>query len=178
MDPSSSCAPPPLPPHPHHHSFAPAFWSSLPRVRQVTEIQDWSAASPHSAAYVLWDNGAKNLYRVGFEGMVSNPQADAHKERGRRGCSGPPLCLSTAEEKKSKGLSAPQWLGPFVKAMQPACAGSIVWAAGGGYLHDKKKSVPSPPFFKEAIGRTWRSLAREGSTCLPPPPCFSLHCWI
>lgn len=40
-------------------------------VHQVTEIQDWSAASPHSAAYVLWDNGAKNLYRVGFEGMVS-----------------------------------------------------------------------------------------------------------
>lgn len=39
---------------------------------QVTEIQDWSASSPHSAAYVLWDNGAKNLYRVGFEGMVSN----------------------------------------------------------------------------------------------------------
>uniref|UniRef100_A0A4W6BZ90 RING-type E3 ubiquitin transferase n=1 Tax=Lates calcarifer TaxID=8187 RepID=A0A4W6BZ90_LATCA len=36
---------------------------------KVTEIQDWSAASPHSAAYVLWDNGAKNLYRVGFEGM-------------------------------------------------------------------------------------------------------------
>lgn len=39
--------------------------------QQVTEIQDWSASSPHSAAYVLWDNGAKNLYRVGFEGMVS-----------------------------------------------------------------------------------------------------------
>lgn len=38
---------------------------------KVTEIQDWSASSPHSAAYVLWDNGAKNLYRVGFEGMVS-----------------------------------------------------------------------------------------------------------
>jgi E3 ubiquitin-protein ligase mind-bomb len=33
-------------------------------------LQDWSAASPRSAAYVLWDNGAKNLYRVGFEGMV------------------------------------------------------------------------------------------------------------
>ena len=33
-------------------------------------IQDWSAASPRSAAYVLWDNVAKNLYRVGFEGMV------------------------------------------------------------------------------------------------------------
>lgn len=37
---------------------------------KVTEIQDWSAASPRSAAYVMWDNGAKNLYRVGFEGMV------------------------------------------------------------------------------------------------------------
>ncbi|ESP05408.1 hypothetical protein LOTGIDRAFT_208430 [Lottia gigantea] len=37
---------------------------------KVTEIQDWSAASPRSAAYVLWDNGAKNLYRVGFEGMA------------------------------------------------------------------------------------------------------------
>lgn len=44
---------------------------SFPVSHQVTEIQDWSAASPHSAAYVLWDNGAKNLYRVGFEGMVS-----------------------------------------------------------------------------------------------------------
>lgn len=37
---------------------------------KVTEIQDWSAASPRSAAYVLWDNVAKNLYRVGFEGMA------------------------------------------------------------------------------------------------------------
>lgn len=37
---------------------------------KVTEIQDWSAASPRSAAYVIWDNSAKNLYRVGFEGMV------------------------------------------------------------------------------------------------------------
>lgn len=37
---------------------------------KVTEIQDWSAASPRSAAYVIWDNGAKNLYRVGFEGMA------------------------------------------------------------------------------------------------------------
>lgn len=38
---------------------------------KVNEIQDWSAASPRSAAYVIWDNSAKNLYRVGFEGMVS-----------------------------------------------------------------------------------------------------------
>nr|CAG4649151.1 EOG090X02DA [Scapholeberis mucronata] len=37
---------------------------------KVTEIQDWSAASPRSAAYVIWDNNAKNLYRVGFEGMA------------------------------------------------------------------------------------------------------------
>lgn len=48
---------------------------------QVTEIQDWSAASPHSAAYVLWDNGAKNLYRVGFEGMVSKLPARPHTMR-------------------------------------------------------------------------------------------------
>ncbi|CAG9784333.1 unnamed protein product [Diatraea saccharalis] len=37
---------------------------------KVNEIQDWSAASPRSAAYVVWDNGTKNLYRVGFEGMA------------------------------------------------------------------------------------------------------------
>lgn len=34
---------------------------------KVTEVQDWSAASPRSAAYVIWDNGAKNLYRVGLK---------------------------------------------------------------------------------------------------------------
>ena len=27
------------------------------RKGKVTEVQDWSAASPRSAAYVLWDNG-------------------------------------------------------------------------------------------------------------------------
>lgn len=37
---------------------------------KVQEVQDWSAASPRSAAYVVWDNGSKNLYRVGFEGMA------------------------------------------------------------------------------------------------------------
>ncbi|KAI1284962.1 E3 ubiquitin-protein ligase MIB1 [Halotydeus destructor] len=37
---------------------------------KVTEVQDWSAISPRSAAYVIWDNGTKNLYRVGFEGMA------------------------------------------------------------------------------------------------------------
>lgn len=45
---------------------------------KVCEIQDWSvmSSSVRSAAYVQWDNassatnGLKNLYRVGFEGMV------------------------------------------------------------------------------------------------------------
>lgn len=38
---------------------------------KVTEVQDWSGGSVRSAAYVIWDSGTKNLYRVGFEGMVS-----------------------------------------------------------------------------------------------------------
>ena len=38
---------------------------------KVTEIQDWSSTSLRSAAYIMWDHGPKNLYRVGFEGMVS-----------------------------------------------------------------------------------------------------------
>lgn len=37
---------------------------------KVLEIQDWAATSPRSAAYVCWDTGAKNLYRVGYEGMA------------------------------------------------------------------------------------------------------------
>lgn len=37
---------------------------------KVIEIQDWAATSPRSASYVCWDNGAKNLYRVGYEGMA------------------------------------------------------------------------------------------------------------
>uniref|UniRef100_A0A023F2T6 RING-type E3 ubiquitin transferase n=2 Tax=Triatoma infestans TaxID=30076 RepID=A0A023F2T6_TRIIF len=37
---------------------------------KVNDVQDWSATSPRSAAYVVWDNGSKNLYRVGFEGMA------------------------------------------------------------------------------------------------------------
>ena len=50
---------------------------------KVSEIQDWSAASPRSAAYVIWDNGAKNLYRVGFEGMVSAIEGVCWVEGGR-----------------------------------------------------------------------------------------------
>ena len=37
---------------------------------KITEIQDWSLTSQRSAAYVVWDSGAKNLYRIAFEGMV------------------------------------------------------------------------------------------------------------
>ncbi|PAA50284.1 hypothetical protein BOX15_Mlig014167g1 [Macrostomum lignano] len=37
---------------------------------KVTEVQDWCPDAPRSAAYVLWDSGVKNLYRVGYEGMV------------------------------------------------------------------------------------------------------------
>ncbi len=46
---------------------------------KITEIQDWNASSPRSAAYVLWDTGTKNLYRVGYEGMVSVLWIDSHQ---------------------------------------------------------------------------------------------------
>ena len=41
----------------------------------MLQIQDWTASSPRSAAYVVWDNGVKNLYRLGYEGMVSGDEA-------------------------------------------------------------------------------------------------------
>uniref|UniRef100_A0A8C8U3P3 RING-type E3 ubiquitin transferase n=1 Tax=Peromyscus maniculatus bairdii TaxID=230844 RepID=A0A8C8U3P3_PERMB len=55
--------------HGDKHHLRHRFYRITTPGSEVTEIQDWSASSPHSAAYVLWDNGAKNLYRVGFEGM-------------------------------------------------------------------------------------------------------------
>ena len=39
---------------------------------KVVDIQDWCPTAARSAAYIIWDNGTKNLYRVGFEGMVRN----------------------------------------------------------------------------------------------------------
>jgi E3 ubiquitin-protein ligase mind-bomb len=45
--------------------------ASEKRAGKVIEIQDWSRTSPRSAAYVVWDNNRENLYRVGFDGMVS-----------------------------------------------------------------------------------------------------------
>ena len=38
---------------------------------KVTKIESWNGASPRSAASVVWDHGVENLYRIGFEGMVS-----------------------------------------------------------------------------------------------------------
>ena len=43
----------------------------------MLQVQDWSASTPQSAAYVVWDNGVKNLYRMGVDGMV--------REGGREG---------------------------------------------------------------------------------------------
>lgn len=37
---------------------------------KLLDIQDWLATAPRSAAYVQWDSGFKNVYRVGFEGMA------------------------------------------------------------------------------------------------------------
>lgn len=37
---------------------------------RVLEIRDWNKSSFLSAAYVQWDDGVKNLYRLGFNGMV------------------------------------------------------------------------------------------------------------
>ena len=36
---------------------------------KITEVQSWNSTKPRSAAYVLWDNGDRNLYRIGFDGM-------------------------------------------------------------------------------------------------------------
>ena len=52
---------------------------------KVTEVQPWSGGSVRSAAYVIWDSGTKNLYRVGFEGMVSiQREREREGERGGR----------------------------------------------------------------------------------------------
>lgn len=52
---------------------------------KVCEIQDWSpgTGSVRSAALVQWDSsnsntGGKNLYRIGFEGMVCYPSFKIH----------------------------------------------------------------------------------------------------
>ena len=39
------------------------------KITRCKEIQSWNSSKPRSAAYVLWDNGERNLYRIGFDGM-------------------------------------------------------------------------------------------------------------
>lgn len=38
---------------------------------KVVDIREWNSKSPMSGIYVQWDNGTKNMYRLGFEGQVS-----------------------------------------------------------------------------------------------------------
>ena len=51
----------------------------------MLQVQDWSASTPQSAAYVVWDNGVKNLYRMGVDGMV---REEGGREGGREGREG------------------------------------------------------------------------------------------
>lgn len=37
---------------------------------KVIEVKDWNASSFQSAVFVEWDDGSRNLYRLGFNGMV------------------------------------------------------------------------------------------------------------
>ena len=37
---------------------------------KLTSSEDWSASSPRSAAYIVWDAGVRNMYRVGYDGMM------------------------------------------------------------------------------------------------------------
>ena len=40
------------------------------RKGKLTSSEDWSASSPRSAAYIVWDAGVRNMYRVGYDGMM------------------------------------------------------------------------------------------------------------
>ena len=48
----------------------------------MLQVQDWSASTPQSAAYVVWDNGVKNLYRMGVDGMVREGGRDGGRKGG------------------------------------------------------------------------------------------------
>ena len=49
----------------------------------MLQVQDWSASTPQSAAYVVWDNGVKNLYRMGVDGIVREGGREGQREGGR-----------------------------------------------------------------------------------------------
>lgn len=132
---------------------------------QVTEIQDWSAASPHSAAYVLWDNGAKNLYRVGFEGMVSKllvwtscsqlPHTDGFTQK--ISCQ-----LAFVSNRGAEALSFTA--RPLWETRSQREYGTIVQAAGRGrYLHDKGNLFL---LLYKGTRWTWRSTLERGDILL------------
>ena len=37
---------------------------------KVIEVQNWNKDSFYSAVFVEWENGIRNLYRMGYKGMV------------------------------------------------------------------------------------------------------------
>lgn len=47
-------------------------WENQDRGRggRVISIRPWRVNSPMSGALILWDNGLRNLYRCGHDGMV------------------------------------------------------------------------------------------------------------
>ncbi len=92
---------------------------------KVTEVQDWSAASPRSAAYVIWDTGAKNLYRVGFEG-----QADLKAVSDAKGGTVYRDHLPLLGENTGPGLLLGGAQGMTAAAGAPG-AGAATGAAGG-----------------------------------------------
>ena len=91
--------PPLLPLSPFLPPFSPVPLSLSPSIRpslpppspaggsgskgKVLQVQDWSASTPQSAAYVVWDNGVKNLYRMGVDGMVREGGKEGEREGGR-----------------------------------------------------------------------------------------------
>ena len=60
---------------------------------KVLLVQNWSASTPQSAAYVVWDNGVKNLYRMGVDGMVREGGREGGRKEGEGGTDEQaPLC--------------------------------------------------------------------------------------
>ncbi len=62
------------------------------RKGKITAIENWSPACPRSGVFVVWDNAMKNLYRAGYEGMVSH----AHPLGACRSPLVPPLSRLTS----------------------------------------------------------------------------------
>ena len=54
----------------HKLSSSREFSGGPGRTGKVSEVQDWSTDSPRSAVQVAWASVAKNLYRLGYQGLV------------------------------------------------------------------------------------------------------------